>query len=99
MFFPPHISGFCVDSFFGGGGVAAIRMVGALSVCPLLIDASLISLIIQVFCSLIIQVFFAAIRMVGANRRWGAEVVYGDTDSLFVHFPGRSRAEEPPPLP
>ena len=25
--------------------------------------------------------------------RWDAHVVYGDTDSLFVHLPGRSRAE------
>lgn len=31
-----------------------------------------------------------AIRMVHANERWGARVVYGDTDSLFVHMPGRS---------
>ncbi|KAH6607338.1 hypothetical protein Trco_003651 [Trichoderma cornu-damae] len=26
-------------------------------------------------------------------ERWGAEVVYGDTDSLFVHLRGRSRDE------
>ncbi|KAL7790723.1 hypothetical protein V8C37DRAFT_383740 [Trichoderma ceciliae] len=26
-------------------------------------------------------------------ERWGAEVVYGDTDSLFVHLSGRSRDE------
>ena len=25
--------------------------------------------------------------------RWDAHVVYGDTDSLFVHLPGRSRAD------
>lgn len=24
------------------------------------------------------------------ERTWGAEIVYGDTDSLFVHLPGRS---------
>lgn len=28
-----------------------------------------------------------------AHARWGAEVVYGDTDSLFLHLPGRTRAD------
>ena len=30
-----------------------------------------------------------AIRMVEANDRWKARVVYGDTDSMFVLLPGR----------
>ena len=35
-----------------------------------------------------------AIRLVESNEKWrGAKVVYGDTDSLFVHVPGRSREE------
>ena len=34
-----------------------------------------------------------AIRMVEAHPRWRARVVYGDTDSLFVLLPGRSRDE------
>lgn len=34
-----------------------------------------------------------AIRMVEAHPRWRARVVYGDTDSLFVLLPGRSREE------
>lgn len=33
------------------------------------------------------------IRMVEANPEWRARVVYGDTDSLFVLLPGRSRDE------
>ena len=54
-----------------------------------------------------------AIRTVHSNPRWGARVVYGDTDSLFVHMPGRTveeaqvigqeiaaavTAENPPPV-
>ena len=31
--------------------------------------------------------------MVEGNPRWRARVVYGDTDSLFVLLPGRSREE------
>lgn len=34
-----------------------------------------------------------AIRMVEANEEWACKVVYGDTDSLFVQVPGRSREE------
>lgn len=34
-----------------------------------------------------------AIAFIHATEKWGAEVVYGDTDSLFVYLPGRSRAQ------
>lgn len=34
-----------------------------------------------------------AIKMVEANTEWACKVVYGDTDSLFVQVPGRSREE------
>lgn len=34
-----------------------------------------------------------AIALIHSVERWGAEVVYGDTDSLFVYFKGRTRAE------
>jgi hypothetical protein len=35
----------------------------------------------------------AAIRLVEGHPEWRAKVVYGDTDSLFVQLPGRSRDE------
>ncbi|KAG0168869.1 DNA polymerase zeta, partial [Apophysomyces sp. BC1034] len=34
-----------------------------------------------------------AIKMINENERWGAKVVYGDTDSVFVYLPGRTRNE------
>jgi DNA polymerase zeta len=34
-----------------------------------------------------------AIEVIHSKTEWGAEVVYGDTDSLFVYLPGRSREE------
>eukprot|EP00775_Hariotina_reticulata_P012068 gene12067-12209_t len=34
-----------------------------------------------------------AIRLVEGHPSWRAHVVYGDTDSLFIAVPGRSRAE------
>ena len=39
------------------------------------------------------QTLERAIRLIESNTAWGAKVVYGDTDSLFVHLPGRSRRE------
>ncbi|KAI1870822.1 uncharacterized protein JN550_004968 [Neoarthrinium moseri] len=32
-----------------------------------------------------------AIALIHSVQKWKAEVVYGDTDSLFVHLPGRTR--------
>ncbi|SSD60965.1 related to DNA polymerase zeta catalytic subunit [Saccharomycodes ludwigii] len=34
-----------------------------------------------------------AIRTIENNNEWGAKVVYGDTDSLFVYLPGKTRDE------
>lgn len=34
-----------------------------------------------------------AIKMVESNEKWNVQVVYGDTDSMFVLVPGRSREE------
>ncbi|KAI8393678.1 uncharacterized protein BYT42DRAFT_551883 [Radiomyces spectabilis] len=31
------------------------------------------------------------IELVNSTERWGAKVVYGDTDSVFVYFPGKTR--------
>ncbi|CAO1639278.1 unnamed protein product [Sympodiomycopsis kandeliae] len=32
-----------------------------------------------------------AIQLIHATERWGAQVVYGDTDSLFIYLPDRSK--------
>ncbi|KAF2823451.1 DNA polymeras-like protein zeta catalytic subunit [Ophiobolus disseminans] len=32
-----------------------------------------------------------AIAIIHATEKWGAEVVYGDTDSLFIHLKGRTK--------
>ncbi|KAF4119849.1 DNA polymerase zeta [Geosmithia morbida] len=34
-----------------------------------------------------------AIALIHSVERWGAEVVYGDTDSLFVHLKGKTREQ------
>ncbi|QRV90977.1 DNA polymerase family B [Ceratobasidium sp. AG-Ba] len=34
-----------------------------------------------------------AIAVIEQTPKWGARVVYGDTDSLFVHLPGRTKEE------
>lgn len=34
-----------------------------------------------------------AIHLVECHPEWRAHVVYGDTDSMFVALPGRSRAD------
>ncbi|KAG0353539.1 DNA polymerase zeta [Podila minutissima] len=34
-----------------------------------------------------------SIRFVNENPKWNAKVVYGDTDSMFVHLKGRTRKE------
>ncbi|KAI8584678.1 hypothetical protein K450DRAFT_217450 [Umbelopsis ramanniana AG] len=34
-----------------------------------------------------------AIDLINNTKKWGARVVYGDTDSVFVYLPGRSRDE------
>ncbi|KAJ7092735.1 hypothetical protein C8R44DRAFT_646516 [Mycena epipterygia] len=32
-----------------------------------------------------------AITIINANEKWGAQVVYGDTDSVFVHLKGKTK--------
>lgn len=34
-----------------------------------------------------------SIKFINETSKWGAKVVYGDTDSLFIYFPGKSKQE------
>lgn len=34
-----------------------------------------------------------AIAFIESQDRWGARVVYGDTDSLFIYLPGKTKEE------
>lgn len=37
------------------------------------------------------ETLLRAIKEVESNAKWGAKVVYGDTDSLFIYLPGKSK--------
>lgn len=39
------------------------------------------------------EILERSIHLVNSHPTWAAKVVYGDTDSLFVHLPGRSRSQ------
>ena len=36
---------------------------------------------------------FQAIKFIETNEKWGARVVYGDTDSLFVYLSGKTKEQ------
>lgn len=35
--------------------------------------------------------FHQAIGVIESTKKWGAQVVYGDTDSLFIYLRGRTK--------
>ncbi|GAV28825.1 hypothetical protein PMKS-002302 [Pichia membranifaciens] len=39
------------------------------------------------------ETLLKAVKEIEKNSKWGAKVVYGDTDSLFVYLPGKTKAD------
>ncbi|KAI9468117.1 MAG: hypothetical protein EXX96DRAFT_493093 [Benjaminiella poitrasii] len=39
------------------------------------------------------EILERTIRLINETNKWGAQVVYGDTDSVFVYFPGKTKEE------
>lgn len=59
-------------------------------------EKNILSIILQIGDSVVSkgrETLERAIKLVSETKKWGARVVYGDTDSIFVLVPNRTKEE------